>query len=533
MTQSKNTTKAKVFNTSTENKPIKDYQKEKSFVKTRYVIKLEEEVFKYNIDNPTYEKLVSSMLQTLSKLNPSKKIIEVDYLVQSLSEVTEVDELKSIIRLINSKLKSQLKPKNDIVYKLPKKDTTLDKNRVLKILFDKRFVSVNLFFRIFYALSFLTYTNDKNVIFRVNNLSDNGVIDYALKNFKFFKLSKEFLDTLYAYGGGKKKFYKHLNNHIREVIAKNDIKQVVDYFMGGIGSFYSMYNPIKENNLKVVLNDKNPTIYQLNKNVQGVKNHKNIIKSTALIVQKMFKKYDTYKLSHIQYREYHLRLLKVVNRLERKGDIKTLGSSILLFVMNNGFGGNYKVNKNGSYISPSTDTEKYTRIFNFVTKIEFYHYLYTSVKVKFTNKDYKDMLKDRTNSKHTYMTFDPPYLKENLMSISEYYTEKTRLDGLIVNATNKKDKNKYIKQIDRLLEGTSYNYGELGDKFPHEELLKDIGSIKGHISYFNYRHPVIEEYKDKYNLDMNTLERKSTNGRTEKGKEVQKKYEVFMTGQVS
>jgi len=94
------------------------------------------------------------------------------------------------------------------------------------------------------------------------------------------------------------------------------------------------------------------------------------------------------------------------NHIEKKDTKSVLGSSILLFLLNNGFGGNYKTQKQGSYISPSTDEDKYVRFFNFVGKIEHYHFLYNSVNVKFENKDYKKILKKYSSNPNSYTTID-------------------------------------------------------------------------------------------------------------------------------
>jgi len=127
------------------------------------------------------------------------------------------------------------------------------------------------------------------------------------------------------------------------------------------------------------------------------------------------------------------------------------------------------------------------------------------------------------------------------MSIEEFDAEMSRLKKLENQAKKKrKDKSKptreeikYQKEQHKLLEGCVYNYGLFGDNFNHEQLLKDLILVGGELSYFNYPHPVIEKYSNQFNLNIELLGRKSTNGKVEAGEKIEKKFEVFMTGKIN
>ena len=84
--------------------------------------------------------------------------------------------------------------------------------------------------------------------------------------------------------------------------------------MGGLGSFYSLYNVIKENKIEVVLNDLNHEIYNLNKNVQGKTSHKKMMQYMSNMIRSIFIKFDTYNPTYEQYSSYHMRLLKLLNK---------------------------------------------------------------------------------------------------------------------------------------------------------------------------------------------------------------------------
>lgn len=517
----------------TEKKPMKIYQEKVNVTKTRYSKKVEEKLGALNIKDFILQKLINTTLLSLYKLNPKHKLEEVDFLLTTLDGITNIEEIKNTIRLINSKLKNEFKPVNNVYYTPLCEENKIDTERLKKILFDNRFLQSSKFYRIFYALSLLSYETDKLVIKRVNNLSDNELIHYVLKNHKHFSFKKTSLTHLYPYGGGKQKFFNQINEDIKGVIAKNNISKFIDPFMGGLGSFYSSHNSLREKGISTVLNDLNPSLVNLSKMVKGKMSHKKVIKGVSQIVRTMFIKFDTCNLTFEEYKVYHKNLLNTLNKIEKRGLATNpiLSTSILLFIMNNGFGGNYKMTDKGSYISPSTDLRKVDRVFNFVGKVEFYHYLFNSVRVKFENKNYKDIIKKYSNKKDTFTTFDPPYLGKNFMSVNEFDNEIKRLDSLIGKIADKESKEykKLMTQRGKLYEGCKFNYGKFGDHFPHEELLKDLGLVKGHLNYFNYTHPLVEKYSKKYGWNIQYLGRKSTNGRSEKGQKIKEVKEVFMT----
>ena len=49
------------------------------------------------------------------------------------------------------------------------------------------------------------------------------------------------------------------------------------------------------------------------------------------------------------------------------------------------------------------------------------------------------------------------------------------------------------------------------------------------MTYFNYRHPLIEKYSKKYGLTIQYLERKTSNSKNTSGTPMQMKEETFMT----
>lgn len=536
--------KSKENNMSTikEKTPIKEYQ-ESGFKKTIITRKLEKILIDLNIDDKTTNKLINSALKILSTLNPKEEIPDIEVLINNLKFIRNLSELKSTLRLISAKLNDRLKPKEDVKNKEKNRSCKLDKNRLMIILFNLKALNEQKFFKIFYALSILSYTKDKNVLAHINNLNDEDLVDYAVKNAMYISFDNPHLTNLYPYGGGKQKFIEFLNQHLKLTLDTQKVDTFIDLFLGGAGSFYSGFRQIKKNQLNVVLNDLNPSILNLNKNVQSKSKHKKMMKYIAMLVQKMFLKYDTYELTHEQYKEFHIRINKVLNHIEKTNKNSVFASSILLFILNNGFGGNYKMTKKGSYISPSTDENKYVRFFNFVGKIELYHFLYNSVDVKFENKDYKTIMKKYCSSPTTYTTIDPPYINRNNMSVEEYTAEMTRLKKLEKSACREHNKRqttktkkaveKYQKEQHQLLKGCVFNYGIFGDTFGHEQLLKDLLLIKGEMSYFNYPHPIIEKYSEEYGLNIDLLGRKSTNGCTKAGENIKTKYEVFMTGKIS
>ncbi len=513
-------------------KPVQVFSKSKHS-KTNYTKRLEKKLNEYSlIDNDTFQKTLSTTFKLLNQINQNERFDFINPIFEQMDKTQNLKELKLYLSLLNSKLENIINPKNDIPKKTSIDDKKIDLTRMKRILFSFRSCKKEIFFKMFYMLSTLSYTSDKNVIFRVNNLSDELLIDYLKKNYKFFTFNKSSLDTLYSLCGGKKKFYKHINTYMEDLTKNKTINKFIDPFMGALGSFYSSYTVIKENNMEVVLNDLNPALYCLNKQVQSKRDSKRILKNISFFIQSVFKETEMFEPSYKDTKSFSKRLEKIFNYRARKEGSKrsVFSSSILLFLMNNNFGGNYKTNKDGSTtFSLPKDLEKFDRFFNFVGRVELYNFLYTSVNVKFENKDYKKVIKKHSTTEDTHTTFDPPYFNECFLTIPEFEEQKTNLEKQFKNAKTKCEKNKIVSQMNKILGGCVSNYGKYGDDFPHEKLLKDLSLVKGDISYFNYSHPLISKYCLKYGLNITTLGRNTNNGKSEKGETVETKYEVFMT----
>ena len=523
--------------------PIQMYQADKaeSYHKSGYIKDLEKKIISINAIDSICQKLINTILQLLCKLNPDKKIDEIDYLVNSIANISDLKELKATLKLISIKLKNIFKPTNDTILRIPHEETkearSINRDAMSKVLFSYKDASPKKFFKIFFALSLLTYTKDTQVIKRINALLDRGDIshsvltDYVLRNYPYFSFNSPHLGNLYPYAGGKQKFYETINTHFKEVVDSQEISTIIDPFMGGLGTFYSLFTHIPKDT-SVILNDLNPSIYTLSKNVQNKNGHKKMMVCISNIIQDMFKQYQTYQPTSEQYKEYHSALLQKLNEIEKNRTAKNTieGSSILLFLLNNGFGGNYEMKDSGSYISASTDTKKVKRFFNFVGKIGLYHYLYNTAKVTFHNKDYKTILKKYSGHSDTYTTMDPPYFQTNMMSIEEFDKKMEHLNQTLATQTIGTQEYKTThKEILSLTCGCSFNYGNFGDDFPHEQLLRDLKLIKGELTYFNYRHPLIEKYSKKYGLTIQYLERRTTNSKNTSGTPIQMKEETFMT----
>lgn len=516
-------------------KPINVYAETKH-KKTKITEYIEKELNSFsNIDNDSIQKPLSTLFKNLNEINPNTKLDFIPSIIEDMKKTENLKELKSYINLLNAKLENILKPKNDIIRKEIINNKKINEIRLKEILFEHRNSAVDLFFNLFYIFSLLSYTNDKNVIFRINNLSNNALIDYAKKNSKFFSFNKMSLHTLYALCGGKKKFYSFINSHLKELTTSKTITKFVDPFMGGVGSFYSSYSVIKENDIKVILNDLNPAIACLNNHVKSKSENKNILKNISFFIQKLFQKTNMFEATYKDTNLFIKRLEKIFNyRVNKEGKNRsTLTSSILLFLLNNNFGGNYKTKEDGSTtFSVPKDLNKFDRYFNFVGKVELYNFLYNSVNVRIENKDYKEILKKNSQKEDTHTTFDPPYFNECHLTISEFEKQRVELNKQFLEVSSEREKNKIASKMNKILGGCVANYGKYGDNFNHEELLKDLALVKGDISYFNYSHPLIGKYCLDYGLKVKTLGRKSTNSKNEKGGTIDTKYEVFMTGSV-
>ena len=106
-------------------KPIQMYQADKaeSYHKSGYIKDLEKKIISINAIDSICQKLINTILQLLCKLNPDKKIDEIDYLVNSIANISDLKELKATLKLISIKLKNIFKPTNDTILRIPHEET--------------------------------------------------------------------------------------------------------------------------------------------------------------------------------------------------------------------------------------------------------------------------------------------------------------------------------------------------------------------------------------------------------------------------
>lgn len=232
--------------------------------------------------------------------------------------------------------------------------------------------------------------------------------------------------NLFSWIGGKKWLENELQLKRRKLLDKeNDLNTYIEPFVGGLGSFKSLYPILKEKNCKkIILNDINKVVIETYKNIKF--NHEILIKEYLLLEQKFSLKVPekTYQLHKTKNKLEIKELLQEANsffmeirksfnksKLEDNVDIKLIAK--FLFLQNHCFNGVYRENRKGEYNTPFNwvaipykNCEDKTLIF------KEYSLFFNENNIHFTNQDALKLTEENLEG-NNFFYFDPPYLNEN------------------------------------------------------------------------------------------------------------------------
>lgn len=269
---------------------------------------------------------------------------------------------------------------------------------------------------------------------------------------------------LFKYIGGKTWLKEILRQKISYVLSKKKIEVYVEPFVGGLGSFLSIYDLLIEHNIKkVILSDINVELINLYNNIkiEPKSLYEEIIKLEGLFLKTIKplnkKTYSKLELSEANDFFKHIRTEFNLN----KGKNETIQSARLVFLQKHSFNGVYRENSKGEYNTPFNWSHK-TMDSDIEHKIYQLNNIFLSFDIKIEHKSYQ--LHDFNDSALFYL--DPPYL-----NTAELVENKYNRNGF--NLENQLD-------LIRLIQNTNFIYSNHASQIIENELNKnhDIEIIK-------------------------------------------------------
>jgi hypothetical protein len=457
-----------------------------------------------NITDNQSQKLSIFLVGLLPKINPIKSIEILDNFISkynlkgSFNQIIFRKEFDLIVEEIKEeylpKTKQQNKSKIIINTKfikrnMPKKLSENLNNKMENVL-QNNISNKTKFIKILTTISKVKYSKNIDLKMYLFKLNLKSLEDYLVKNHNTdYKLDKEPLRgfPIGMYEGSKHKDKIELQSTAKLVLENTKTDTYVDNLTGLGGSFFVMAPILKEYGVKnIVLNDWNPLLSTLHRNLYN--KHKQVEKELSLIVSDIYSKYNTFYITKLEdKKELFNKLLKDLNNLEREKAYSPKTTALFLFLSGISRGGNCAHRNGVSKMGFSDTNSKYKKFYLIINRVGIYHRLYNSFdsfKVHSTN--YKNVIKKYDNE-NTIIHFDPPY-----------------------NDCDTRDKS-FFKEGDIISE-CSANYGDMGEGFPLEELLKDCGKLISNILYINYSHPSIKHYAHKFDLKLYEFQKQIING---------------------
>lgn len=269
---------------------------------------------------------------------------------------------------------------------------------------------------------------------------------------------------LFKYIGGKTWLKEILRQKISYVLSKKKIEVYVEPFVGGLGSFLSIYDLLIEHNIKkVILSDINVELINLYNNIkiEPKSLYEEIIKLEGLFLKTIKplnkKTYSKLELSEANDFFKHIRTEFNLN----KGKNETIQSARLVFLQKHSFNGVYRENSKGEYNTPFNWSHK-TMDSDIEHKIYQLSNIFLSFDIKIEQKSYQ--LHNFNDNALFYL--DPPYL-----NTAELVENKYNQNGF--NLENQLD-------LIHLIQNTNFIYSNHASQIIENELNKnhDIEIIK-------------------------------------------------------
>lgn len=314
-----------------------------------------------------------------------------------------------------------------------------------------------------------------------NRKSFKSLFIYIIYSFK------NDIKSLLAYGGGKYKMRKELNEIFNNFLSKhNQYDTYIDGFFGMGGSLKSLSDSLEKHGVKnVIVNELNPCICTMHENIRNSPKEMTdyfleFIRTEIIIP------YKKLYISAEDFLEVKQVMIKRFYQFQDKGEFGVETSTLMMMISAFNFSGMMSFNKVGliRFGKPIYQFQDIDDMFyKTLKRIDTFSELYNRFEMKFINGDYFNLYHHFKDRKNTLWNIDPVYLKQDYRKYD-------------------KDEMKNFKNSD-IVECT-VNYAQ--SKFNHIGVLdglKDIDFI-----YNNNTSPLLHYYIDILNLEYIAFDRK-------------------------
>lgn len=287
----------------------------------------------------------------------------------------------------------------------------------------------------------------------------------SIENYKLFK-----------WIGGKSWISNKLNEKTNEIIKDKNIITYVEPFCGGLGSFLSIFETLKNNGIKeVILNDLNSNLIflyeQIKLNPNGLfetyekieNEFKNLIPTEAKFLHKTKDKVEL-KVLLKEANDFYLEKRKILNQLISENESQSVleRSAIFLFILKHNFNGIYRENSKGEINSPFNWEALNINLISFKKSILNLSELFNSFNIKFCNLDIDDFFNTvYIDHDKTFFYYDPPYINE-VQNTENSYTSGGFSNEKQINLINFINKNNkyflYSNHLNNLILENFKNY---------------------------------------------------------------------------
>jgi len=304
------------------------------------------------------------------------------------------------------------------------------------------------------------------------------------------------VESLIAYGGGKYKMRKELNDIFNNYLTRyNFYDTYIDGFYGMGGSFKALSDSLEKHGVKnIIVNEINPCISKMHMNIRNAPNK---MKDYFLDVIRT-KVVMPYGKLNIPYDEMIKAKKVLIDRFKYLQDREEFGvetSTLLIMLSAFNYSGMLQFRKGGK-LGFGLPIYQYSDIDDFflktIKRIDTFSKLYNRFDMKFYNYDYLTLHKHFKDKPHTLWNIDPVYFKEDYR---EY--NKEEMENI---------KNEDIREC-------TVNYAQ--PQFKHLECLDTIKDID--FIYNNNTSPLLYHYIYELNLEYKIFDRSDNiNGKAKK-----------------